>query len=198
MRLELLAARHRSLAVTACEWRAFGLADPERMADEAFDRLLTEPDPTLADLFDAIERVVHLTYERHAAQFSVVERLGKTLSFERTTRRDPNELLSILSQSRNKHRVVLQHRYWDGLSDAETAEVLRIEEDKLRERRAKAEARFLARVQKDYPEVIALDVPELVASIKPGIHTRKPGRLTERQPKIGPTVRVRLSSKKPG
>jgi hypothetical protein len=172
MRLELLAARHRSLAVTACEWRAFGLADPDRMADEAFDRLLTESDPTLADLYDAIDRVVQLTYERHAAGISIIERLGKTLSFERTGRRDPNELLTMLSQLRGKHREVLQLRYWDGLSDAEAAEVLRIDPGKLAERRVKAEAKLLAKVNKNYPEVIALDVPELVASIKPGHHTR--------------------------
>ncbi len=174
MRLELLAARHRSLAVTACEWRAFGLADPNRMADEAFDQLLTESDPTLADLYDAIDRVVQLTYERHAAQISVLDRLGSTLSFTRTARRDPNELLSILSQLRGKHRTVLQLRYWDGLTDAEAAEVLRVEEAQVVERRGKAEARFLAKVNKDYPEVIALDIPELVASIKPGQHRRDP------------------------
>lgn len=172
MRLELLAARHRGLAVTACEWRAFGLADPERMADEVFDQLLTESDPTLADLYDAIDRVVQLTYERHAAQTSIIERLGSTLSFSHTARRDPGELLSVLSQLRNKHREVLQLRYWDGLSDAEAAEALRIEPAKVVERRTKAEARFLAKVNKHYPEVIPADVPELVASIKPGRHTR--------------------------
>lgn len=172
MRLELLAARHRSLAVTACEWRAFGLADPNRMADEAFDQLLTESDPTLADLYDAIDRVVQLTYERHAAQTSILDRLGSTLSFTRPARRDPNELLSMLSQLRGKHREVLQLRYWDGLTDAEAAQVLRVEEAKVVERRTKAEARFLAKVNKDYPEVIALDIPELIASIKPGYHTR--------------------------
>lgn len=173
MRLELLAARHRSLAVTACEWRAFGLADPDRMADEAFDQLLSQPDPDLADLYDAIDRVVQLTYDRYAAQTSVLERLTSNLTIRpRTTRRDPNELLNILSLLRAKHREVLQLRYWDGLSDAEAAEALRMDPDKLVERRAKAEARFLARVNKDYPEVIALDVPQLVASIKPGTHTR--------------------------
>jgi hypothetical protein len=175
MRLELLAARHRSLAVTACEWRAFGLADPERMADEAFDQLLNQPDPTLADLYDAIDRVVQLTYDRYASQSSILERLTSTLSFSRTSRHDPNELLTMLSLLRGKHREVLQLRYWDGLSDGEAAEVLRIEPERLVERRGKAEARFLARVHKDYPEVIPVDVPELVASIKPGTHTRDDG-----------------------
>jgi hypothetical protein len=173
MRLELLAARHRSLAVTACEWRAIGLADPDRMADEAFDQLLSESDPTLADLYDAIDRVVQLTYERHAAQLSIIERLSSNMTFERTSRRDPNVLLDILSQLRNKHREVLQLRYWDGLSDAEASEVLRIDPAKLLERRAKAEGKFLSRVRKNHPEVIAPDVPELVASIKPGQHRRE-------------------------
>jgi hypothetical protein len=175
MRLELLAARHRSLAVTACEWRAFGLADPDRMADEAFDQLLSESDPTLADLYDAINRVVQLTYDRYAAQHSILDRLTTNLSFSRTSRRDPGELLSMLSQLRGKHREALQLRYWDGLTDAEAAEVLRIEPAKLVERRTKAEARFLAKVNRDYPEVMALDLPELVASIKPGTHTRGEG-----------------------
>lgn len=172
MRLELLAARYRSLAVVACEWRAVDLADPERMADEAFDQLLNASDPTLAELYDAIQRVVLLTYQRHASQFSIIDRLSGSL-MTRPGQRDRNELLTFLTQLRGKHRDALQLSYWDGLSDAEAAEALRIDEAKFTERRTTAETRFLAKVNKNHPGVLPLDVPELVASIKPGHHRRE-------------------------
>lgn len=174
MRLELLATRHRSLAVTACEWRAFELADPEQMADAVFDRLLPNPDPSLADFYAAVNEVVQLTFARHAAQTNVLERLASNLAMSgRPTSTD--EFLQALSQLRNRHRLVLQLRHWDGLSEAEAAEALELELAEFAQRQAKAEARFITRVAKRHPELLHEDVGELVASAKPGRHTRQRG-----------------------
>jgi DNA-directed RNA polymerase specialized sigma24 family protein len=174
MRLELLATRHRSLAVTACEWRAFELADPEQMADAVFDRLLPNPDPNLADFYAAVDEVVRLTFARHAAQASVLERLSSNLAIT-GHRAGTDEFLQALSQLRTRHRLLLQLRHWDGLSEAEAAEALELDLTEFAERQAKAEARFIARVTKRHPELLNEDVGELVASAKPGKHTRQRG-----------------------
>jgi DNA-directed RNA polymerase specialized sigma24 family protein len=174
MRLELLATRHRSLAVTACEWRAFELADPEQMADAVFDRLLANPDPNLADFYAAVDEVVRLTFARHAAQTSVLARLGSNLALT-GHRTSSDEFLQALSQLRTRNRLLLQLRHWDGLSEAEAAEALELGLAEFAERQAKAEARFIARVTKRHPELMHEDVGELVASAKPGRHTRQRG-----------------------
>ncbi len=174
MRLELLATRHRSLAVTACEWRAFELADPEQMADAVFDRLLSNPDPTLADFYVAVDEVVRLTFARHAAQANILERLTSNLAVH-GHRTSTDEFLQALSQLRTRHRLLLQLRHWDGLSETEAAEALELELAEFIERQAKAEARFLARATKRHPELLHEDVGQLVASAKPGRHTRQRG-----------------------
>jgi hypothetical protein len=172
MRLEVLATKHRSLAVTACEWRAFGLADPERLADAVFDRLLTNPDPTLADFYTAVDQVVQQAYARYAAEDTILDRL--TGNFSMPGRRAPtDEMLQALSQLRTRHRLLLQLRYWDGLSEAEAAEALRLDEVSFANRQAKAEAKFLGRVSRRRPELAYGNVAELVAGAKPGRHVRR-------------------------
>jgi hypothetical protein len=172
MRLEVLATKHRSLAVTACEWRAFGLADPERLADAVFDQLLTNPDPNLADFYTAVDQVVQQAYARHAAEDTILERL--TGNFSMPGRNAPtNEMLQALSQLRTRHRLLLQLRHWDGLSEAEAAEALRIDPESFADRQAKAEAKFLGKVTRRRPELATGNVAELVASAKPGRHMRR-------------------------
>lgn len=171
MRLELLAAKHRSLAVTACEWRAFGLADPDQMADSVFDRLLGNPDPNLADFYAAVDEVVELTYARYAAQVNIVERL--TSSLPTPGRQGQTDgLLQALSQLRTKNRVVLQLRYWDGLTEAEAAEALQLSPEAFTQRQAKATTRFLAKVAKRNPELVDSDVGTMIAKAKPGKYVR--------------------------
>jgi DNA-directed RNA polymerase specialized sigma24 family protein len=172
MRLELLATRHRSLAVTACEWRAYELADPEQMADAVFDRLLGLPDPSLADFYAAVDEVVRLTYARHAARANMIERLSVNLAMSgRHTSSD--EFLDALSQLRTRHRVLLQLLHWDGLSPAEAAEALSLTPEHIDKRQARAEARFMGKVTKRRPELAGAEVAPLVASAKPGKHTRQ-------------------------
>ncbi len=171
MRLELLATKHRSLAVTACEWRAFGLDDPERLADAVFDRLLKNPDPSFADFYDAVDLVVHQAYERQTARTSILERFTSNLSIG--NKDAENDVLLALSQLRNKHRVLLQLRYWDGLTEAEAAEALRLTPDAFAERQSKAEARFTNRLAKRRPELATAPLGPTVASAKPGVHYRR-------------------------
>lgn len=174
MRLELLATKHRSLAVTACEWRAFGLADPEQLADAVFDRLLLNPDPSFADFYEAVDYVVQQAYCRHAAQGSILERLTSNLTMN-GRKSSSDDVLLTLSQLRTKHRTVLQLRYWDELTEPEAVEALNLTTVALAERQAKAERRFLAKLVKRRPEFGRGEVGAIVASAKPGKHTRRRG-----------------------
>ncbi|MCE1174634.1 MAG: hypothetical protein LWW77_08515 [Propionibacteriales bacterium] len=173
MRLEVLATRHRSLAVTACEWRAFGMADPERMADEVFQYLVGYDDPCFADFYAAVDEVVALTYARQAAKESTLDRLTRGMKVSRPGPVDA--MLLELSNLRHKHRLLLQLRYWDGLTEAEAAEALRLTPERFAERQAKAETRFLAKVERRHPQLAGQPVGSLVASAKPGIHHRDVG-----------------------
>jgi hypothetical protein len=174
MRLELLASRHRSLAVTACEWRALELADPEQMADAVFGRLLALPDPDLADFYAAVNEVVRLAYARYAAQVTGLERLTAGLGMP-GRRSGTDQALDALSQLRSRHRLVLQLRHWDGLTEAEAIEALGITPEKFAARQARAEARFMGKVTKRQPGLTNSEVGPLVASAKPGKHTRQLG-----------------------
>lgn len=170
MKLEVLATRHRSLAVTACEWRAFGLADPERMADEVFGLLCDNDDPDLADFYDAVDSVVELTWARRAAKESALERLTANLKVARPGPTDA--MLLVLSNLRQRHRQVLQLRFWDGLSEAEAAEALRLSPEDFAERQARAQERFMAKATRRYPELEGRAVGPLVSAAKPGVHRR--------------------------
>jgi hypothetical protein len=171
VRLEVLATRHRSLAVTACEWRAFGMADPERMADEVFQYLVGCDDPSFADFYAAVDEVVALTYARQAAKESTLDRLTRGMKVSRPGPTDA--MLLVLSNLRHKHRLLLQLRYWDGLTEAETAEALQLTPERFAERQAKAEERFMAKATRRYPELAGRAVGPLVSSAKPGTHRRR-------------------------
>ena len=60
--VEALAADYHDLVVTACEWRAMGLADPHQMAADVFAMLDERKDHTLRDLYQAIDKVVQAAY----------------------------------------------------------------------------------------------------------------------------------------
>lgn len=165
-----MATRHRSLAVTACEWRAFGVADPERLADAVFDRLVPNPDPNLADFYDAVNEVVYQAYVRQASTVSMIERISSSMQFHKSGVDD--EIISILSQLRTKHRDLLQLRYWDGLSETEAAEALRLSPEDFATRQAKAENRFRKRLSKRAPVLAQEPLGPIIAGAKPGKHHR--------------------------
>lgn len=168
-----MATRHRSLAVTACEWRAFGLADPEQLADAVFDQLLSNPDPNLVDFYHAVDVVVQQAYRRHAAGVSVIDRINSSMRVRRTAVDD--DIITLLSYLRHKHRTLLQLRYWDGLTEAEAAEALQLSPEAFAERQAKAEDRFGKRLTKRDPALAQQPVGPIIAEAKPGTHHRDVG-----------------------
>lgn len=165
-----MATKHRSLAVTACEWRAYGLADPEQLADAVFDQLLSNPDPNLTDFYQALDVVIQQAYLRHAAEASVIDRINSSLRIRQTG--IDNEIITTLSQLRHKYRELLQLRYWDGLTEAEAAEALQLSPRALTDLQAKAEARFGKRLAKHGSVSIDEPVGVIIAGAKPGTHHR--------------------------
>lgn len=167
-----MATKHRSLAVTACEWRAYELADPEQLADAVFDHLLSNPDPNLADFYQALHAVIQQAYLRHAAEARVIDRINSSLQFRRSGVENP--IITTLSQLRHRHRELLQLRYWDGLSEAETCEALQLSPQAVSELQSKAEARFRKRLAKHSPSSSEGPVGPIIATAKPGSHHRDP------------------------
>ncbi|MFT4108111.1 sigma factor-like helix-turn-helix DNA-binding protein [Propionicimonas sp.] len=174
MNLAAMVVAYRGLVVAACEWRAVGVADPEDMAEEVFGQLDVHADHDLHDLYASIERVVLASYQRYAEQFSVLERLreGAAIIRPRRTRTPADDFLSALSRLRNADRELIQLRFWDELSDAEAAEVLRTTTETVRSRLARAGTRYLARLARTHPDLALTDVADTVRSIKPGVHRR--------------------------
>jgi len=171
--LDALAARYRSLAVTACEWRAMGLADPEDMADEVFARLDPRSDHTLRDLYAAIEKVVLASYQRYAGSSSVLDRLRGTAMIAPRAKRTPSDdFLNALSNLREGDRRLIQLRFWDDLDDDEAAEALGTTRDAVRERLARAGTRYLAKLGRSHPDLAISDIEDTLRSIKPGVHRR--------------------------
>ncbi len=173
MNVDALAARYRSLVVTACEWRAMGLAEPEAMADEVFGRLDPRKDHSLRDLYASIGKVVFASYQRYAGASSVLDRLrGGALIAPRPRRSPSDDFLAALSNLREHDRELIQLRFWDELSDEEAAEALGLTRDAVRERLAKAGTRYLSKLGRSHPDLAISDIEDTIRSIKPGIHRR--------------------------
>jgi DNA-directed RNA polymerase specialized sigma24 family protein len=147
------------------------MADPERMADEVFERLVNCEDPNFTDFYAAVDAVVTLTYARHAAKESTLDRLTRGMKVSRPGPTDA--MLLVLSNLRHKHRQLLQLRYWDALTPAEAAEALQLTAESFAEREAKAEERFMAKATRRYPELAGRAVGPLVSAAKPGTHRRR-------------------------
>jgi DNA-directed RNA polymerase specialized sigma24 family protein len=160
--------RYRSLAVAACEWRAFGVEDPEVMADWAFASLRTDRKLDLAALFRGIEKAVSMAYSASAAHRSTLDVLRGMAAFGRDIPR-PAALIA-LSELRDHDRQVLQYAYWDGLSRGEISEVLGIDLVAVSERLDRAGRRFTERLAKH--GVPADDLAETAREVKPGTHVR--------------------------
>jgi hypothetical protein len=171
--VEALAAQYHDLAVTACEWRAIGLADPHEMAASAFARLDERRDHGLRDLYQAIDKVVQAAYQNYSDGISVLERLRLGATLGRAGSRNPaDDFLKALSNLRGKDRLLLQLRFWDELDEAEAAEVLGVSIEQIRQHLAKAGMRYLSRLSRTHPDLAISDVIDTISSIKPGIYRR--------------------------
>lgn len=165
-------ARYRNLVVTACEWRAMGLAEPDAMADEVFSRLDPRRDHTLRDLYAAIDKVVFASYQRYSDSISVLDRLrgGAVLVGPKRSRSD--DFLQALSNLRRADRELLQLRFWDDLDEDEAAEALGLTVEQIRERMVRAGTRYLAKLSRSHPDLTVGDIVDTLNSIKPGTHRR--------------------------
>ncbi|HQY98640.1 MAG TPA: sigma factor-like helix-turn-helix DNA-binding protein [Propionicimonas sp.] len=172
MNVDDLRTQFHDLVVTACEWRAMGLADPHDMAAEVFSRLDERKDHGLQDLYKAIEKVVFVSFQRHAERSNLMERLRGGAFVERPTRTPGDNFLKALSNLRGRDREILQYRFWDELTDAETAEVTGITVEQVRERLATAGTRYLAKLSGTDPGLNLSDIADTLRSIKPGIYGR--------------------------
>ncbi len=178
MNLEELRTRYQGLAVTACEWRAMGLADPLEMGGEVFLRLGPGPDFTLQDLYKAIDRVVVAAYQRYSDATSILDRLrgGAAIVGPRGKRTAAEDFLDALSRLREADRKLIQMRFWDELDDAEAGEVLGLTVEGIRERLARAGTRYLSKLGRTHPDLALTDVEDTIRSIKPGVYRRFLGR----------------------
>ena len=171
--VEALSAEYHDLVVTACEWRAMGLADPHQMAADAFAALDERRDHSLRDLYHAIDTVVLAAYQNYSNNISIVDRfrLGAILS-PPGPRNPADEFLKALSNLRGKDRRLLQLRFWDDLDEAEAAEVLGTSIEATREHLAKAGTRYLSKLTRSHPDLSISDIIDTLSSIKPGIYRR--------------------------
>ena len=132
--------------VAACEWRAYGIEDPEVIADWAFATLDPAREPGLPTLFRAIEKAVAQAYRHSASQRSSMDALRPVTVF----RRDPAlpVVLTALSSLREGDRRVLQLAYWDDLEPIEIGEVLGVDLVAVFRRLTHATSRLGARLAK--------------------------------------------------
>ncbi len=173
MNVEAMAAQYHDLVVTACEWRAMGVADPHEMAAQVFDLLDERRDHNLQDLYRAIDRVVFASYQHYSDGINLLQRLQLGTMLGRTAPRTPaDEFLKALSNLRGRDRQLLQLRFWDELDETEAAEVLDISIEEVRRRLAKAGMRYLNKLLRSHPDLAISDVIDTIASIKPGIYRR--------------------------
>lgn len=174
MDLDSLTERYRDLVVVACEWRAMGLADPDDMADEVFARLDPRKDHDLRDVYRSIDKVVIASFQRHSDGVNLFDRLRGGAMLGAPTKRTPaDDFLKALSNLRGRERELLQLRFWDELTEDESAVVLGLSIEQVRERLAKAGLNYLRKLGRSHPDLAISDVVDTLASIKPGIHRRR-------------------------
>ena len=154
--------------VAACEWRAYGIEDPEVIADWAFAMLDPARDPGLPVIFRAIDKAVAQAYRHSASQRSSMDSLRTLTVF----RKDPAlpVVLTALSSLREGDRRVLQHAYWDDLEPIEIGEVLGVDLVAVFRRLTHATGRLVPRLARH-----GISEEDLVPSLrqaKPGTHRR--------------------------
>ncbi|MDR1238199.1 MAG: hypothetical protein LBK28_08150 [Propionibacteriaceae bacterium] len=173
MELADFTARYRSLAVAGCEWRAFGLVDPEQMADRVFARMANRP-VTLKELYKAIQYVVDDGYRRAASQKPILSVFqGPLVSSRKQPEKTFEDLAGdALRQLPSRETILLQEAYWDELDITEITELYGYPVAKAEEQLAKARINFQRRLARKGPTVETSEIPTILRQIKPGTHRR--------------------------
>lgn len=167
--VEGLRDRYWSLVVNACEWRAYGVSDPELMAQRVFATIDLRRHAGLDAVFRAVDRSVAEAYAQNASGRSMLSLLQGGMITARTTL---PPALQALSSLREGHRRVLQLAYWDELEPAEICEVLGVDLVKVFQRLADAETRFRARLDRLEPDRAVLELAPVLLAVKPGDRRR--------------------------
>ncbi len=169
-----LEQRYWPLVVTACEWRAFGVEDPEVIAGRVFADITPRSGTGLGAIFTAIDREVAQAY-RNSASSSGSGPLGLPTNWLTRAPTDtrPRALVA-LSDLPERERRVLQLAYWDELTRVEISEVLKVDLVAVSRRLDRGLERFRSRLAKREPQVPHEDLVAILTNLKPGPH-RRPG-----------------------
>ncbi len=170
--IEAFETRYRQLAVVTCEWRAFGVADPEDLASRVFTQMrMRRRPPTLAAFYKAVEEVVAVAYREASAQNSFLEGMlrGQLRGFGKRQEKTDDELArAALSGLRAREVNWLRQAFWDELTPDEMAEVNGGTPEAQTKRVDETLCRFGARL----PEHLADDPRAAMIQIHPGEHRR--------------------------
>jgi hypothetical protein len=159
---------YASLVVTACEWRAYGLEEPEVMAGWVFAGLLPGKGPRLAAIYRAIDKAVAQAYLNSASRRSSMDALREATAMRRSVTLPL--ALSALSSLRETDRRVLQLAYWDDLAPIEIGDVLGVDLVDVFRRLTRATERLGARLEKH--GVMEEELVDVLREAKPGTHRR--------------------------
>lgn len=174
MKADELRVLYSTVVVTSCEWRTIGLADPQQLADQVFATLERQSEIDLHDLYEVLERVAVEAFSRYAERATTLDRL---ITFGRfKPAEEVRDMLAALSRLRQADRDLLQRRYWDSLDLLELAESFRTSPEQARARLVRAEERFLGKARRFDRGLTPAEIGRVVASLKPGEHTRYPAR----------------------
>jgi len=168
---EVFEARYRRLAVVTCEWRAYGVADPEALADAVFAQLRARREaPDLRRFYRAVETVVDRAYRDAAGQRSLLEGLvaGSTVLLRRGPRTDDDVARAALVSLPAREVDLLRQAHWDELTPEEMAEINGRDAATQRDRAAQALRDFAAKL----PAALAADPAATMRALHPGTHRR--------------------------
>jgi len=165
------ASQYRSLVVTTCEWRAFGLADPNDMADLVFERVAKTPGKSfLRQVYKFVDDVTSEVYADVAKRRPIWDGFAGTHSGVLKGSGDPtiDQTRAALTSLSGRDVELLRQAYWDTLTLDEMAEVNgsppAVQQTKLN--------LALTRFQVKLPASLAGDPVSALRLIKPGTHWR--------------------------
>ena len=151
---EDFALQYRDLAVVTCEWRAFGLEDPQDMANTVLERLRRhKAEPSLQLFYKVVEGVVDDAYRAAAGKRTITETIfAGSWPFPRRESKTQIVLIREALQSLPiRDANLMRQAYWDELTFDEMAAVNGRDAATQKARLEAALARFAARLPKDNP-----------------------------------------------
>ena len=163
--------RYHDLAVVTCEWRAFGVDDPETMAADVFARLRAEKRPPDLKLFyKCVEAVVDHAYRVAAGKKPIIETIFAAQAWipHREQQTTQTRIRSALAGLPMREADLLRQAFWDDLTPVEMADANNSDPATQQTKLATALAHFAARL----PAGQAGDPEAAMRDIHPGEHRR--------------------------